>query len=261
VLLVERWILAALRKRTFFTLGELNAAIRELVERLNQRAFRKLPGSRAESFAALDRPALRALPAARYDFGEWKHARVNIDYHVELQRHFYSVPYGLAEQQVDLRYSNTTVEVFHRSVRVASHRRSWQAGAATTVDEHRPPAHQRYLSWTPSRILEWASKAGSATRNVAEAILKSRPHPEQSYRSCIGLIRLGERFGQDRLEAACTRALKFDACSYQRIKAILQSGLDRQPLLEPAPAAPPLVHENIRGAAYFEDNKEDRHAY
>jgi transposase len=258
VLLVERWILAALRKRTFFSVGELNRAIQELLERLNQHGFRKLPGCRAELFARLDRPALRPLPAERYSFAEWKTATVNIDYHVELKDHFYSVPYSLAGQKVDLRYSATTVEVLHRGVRVASHARSYQLGAATTIDEHRPPAHRRYLSWTPSRLLEWAGKAGLATRAVADAILSSRRFPEQSYRSCLGLIRLGERFGEERLEAACARAVKFQACTYKRVKTILETGLDRQPESEP-PAAAPLTHENIRGAAYFESRKEDRH--
>jgi transposase len=260
VLVVERWILAALRKRTFFSIAELNKAIWELVEGLNQHPFRKMIGSRADLFARLDRPALRPLPAERYSFADWKPARVNIDYHVELDRHFYSVPYSLVGQKVELRYSSTTVEVFHRGVRVASHARSFQAGTATTVHEHRPKSHQRYLSWTPSRILNWASRAGSATRSVADSILKSRRHPEQGYRSCLGLIRLGDRYGQDRLEAACTRALKFQACSYKSVKSILETGLDRQSGLDAEPALQPLLHENIRGADYFGETEEDHHA-
>jgi len=261
VLIVERWVLAALRKRTFFSIAELNEAIAELVERLNNRPFRKLPGCRAELFASLDRPALRPLPAERYSFADWKPATVNIDYHVELDRHFYSVPYSLVGQKVELRYSATTVEVLHRGVRVASHARSYHPGAATTVNEHRPQSHQRYLSWTPSRVLDWASKAGSATRAVADSIMKSRRYPEQGYRSCLGLIRLGDRFGQERLEAACARALKFQACSYKRVKSILETGLDRQPDLDPLPAAEPLLHDNIRGADYFQETEEDHHAH
>jgi transposase len=260
VLIVERWILAALRKRKFFGIGELNEAIAELLERLNQRPFRKLPGSRAELFATLDRPALRALPTQRYSFAEWKKATVNIDYHVELARHFYSVPYSLVGQKVELRYSSTTVEVLHRGVRVASHPRSHHVGGATTTSEHRPQSHQRYTSWTPSRLLEWAGKAGPGTRQVADSILTSRRFPEQAYRSCLGLIRLGERFGQQRLESACVRALKFQACSYKTVKSILDSGLDRQPSSDPDPSPPPLLHENIRGAEYFEDEKEGHHA-
>jgi transposase len=255
VLVVERWILAALRKRKFFSIAELNEAVRELVEHLNHRQFRKLPGCRAEWFANLDRPALQPLPTERYSFAEWKAARVNIDYHVELDRHFYSVPYSLVGQKVEIRYSGTTVEVLHRGVRVASHIRSYLAGAATTLNEHRPQSHQRYQSWTPSRVMEWAGRAGPDTAAVAEAILKSRRFPEQGYRSCLGLIRLGDRFGRDRLEAACTRALKYHACSYKSVKSILDNGLDRQPDCDAATALP-LLHENIRGADYFDQQKE-----
>jgi transposase len=259
VLVVERWILAALRHRTFFSIAELNAAIRELVDRLNQRPFRKLPGTRSELFAALDQPVLRPLPSERYSFAEWAPARVNIDYHVELDHHFYSVPYSLTRKKVELRYDFSTVEVFHQGVRVASHARSYKVGAATTVDEHRPECHRRYLEWTPSRLLEWAARAGSATGAVADSILKSRRHPEQSYRSCLGLIRLGQRYGQDRLEAACARALKFQACSYKKVKSILESGLDRQSESQEPESLQPLVHDNIRGADYFSPAKEVSH--
>jgi transposase len=259
VLLVERWILAALRNRTFFTIEELNEAIARLLQRLNSRRFRKLPGCRAELFASLDRPALQALPTERYSFAEWKRAKVNIDYHVELDRHFYSVPYALVGRQVELRYTSTTVEIIHKGVRVASHPRGYQPGAATTVNEHRPPGHQEYLSWTPTRLLEWASRASSATHAVAMAIMESYRYPEQGFRSCLGLMRLGSRFGQQRLEAACARALKFQACSYRSVKRILETGADRIVDSEPEPAPMPLLHENIRGACYFEGGREDGH--
>jgi transposase len=259
VLVVERWILAALRHRTFFSIPELNAAIQELIERLNQRRFRKLPGCRGELFATLDQPVLRPLPAERYSFAEWKPARVNIDYHVELDHHFYSVPYSLIRKKVELRYGFSTVEVFHQGVRVASHARSYKPGAATTVDEHRPECHRRYLEWTPSRLLEWAARAGCATQSVADAILQSRRHPEQSYRSCLGLIRLGDRYGQQRLEAACARALKFEACSYKKVKSILEGGLDRCVDCEVAQPLEPLVHDNVRGPDYFRAAKEVSH--
>lgn len=259
VLVVERWILAALRHRTFFSIAELNAAIRELVERLNQRPFRKLPGCRGELFATLDQPVLRPLPAERYSLAEWKPARVNIDYHVELDHHFYSVPYSLIRKKVELRYDDSTVEVFHQGVRVASHARSYKPGAATTVEGHRPECHRRYLEWTPSRLLEWAARAGRATQEVADSILKSPRHPEQSYRCCLGLIRLGDRYGQHRLEAACARALKFQACSYKKVKSILENGLDRHVDGEAAQSLEPLVHDNIRGADYFGPAKEVNH--
>ena len=257
VLLVERWILAALRKRTFFSMGELNEAISELLERLNNRRFHKLPGTRAEWFDRLDRPALKPLPAEPYSFAEWKWARVNIDYHVELDRHYYSAPYSLVEQEVELRYDSATVEIVHKGIRVASHPRSYQLGAATTKDEHRPRCHQEYLKWTPSRLLEWANKTGPSTGAVVDVIMKSRRYPEQGYRSCLGLLRLGKRFGQERLEAACTRALKFQACSYKNVKTILETGSDRLADTQPVSASDPLLHENIRGACYFEEGKED----
>ena len=166
VLLVERWILAALRKRTFFSLGEVNEAIAELLVRLNERSFRKREGSRRTLFETLDRPALRSLPAERYQCGEWKTVRVNIDYHVEFDHHWYSVPYQLTQQQVEIRATTATVEIFHKGTRVASHARSPAVHRHTTINEHRPKAHQRHLGWTPSRIVEWCGKIGPATAQV-----------------------------------------------------------------------------------------------
>jgi transposase len=252
VLLVERWILAALRKRRFFSLAELNQAIAELLEGLNQRPFRKREGSRASLFAALDQPVLRPLPAERYQFGAWQRARVNIDYHVEVDRHYYSVPYPLTGQAVEVRLSATTVEIFHRSVRVASHARSYQAYQATTVAEHRPKSHQKHLEWTPSRLIEWARTVGPATAGLFEQILASKPHPEMGYRSCLGVLRLARQYSLERVEAAAKRALHLRACSYQSVKSMLERQLDRLPLEQtPAPRVP-LEHPNLRGAAYFE---------
>jgi transposase len=251
VLVVERWILAALRNRRFFSLGELNQTLRELLKTLNERPFKKLPGNRAELFAEIDRPALRSLPKSRFQFAQWKKARVNIDYHIELERHYYSVPYRLIRQEVELRYSATTLEIFHCGQRVATHRRSHQAGQHTTEALHRPPAHRRYLEWTPSRLIRWGEKIGPQTATVVARILESRRYPEQGYRSCLGLLRLARRFGEDRLEAACHRAVRLQATSYKSVQSILQTGLDRQGLPE-EPQTLPLEHPNIRGAQYFE---------
>jgi transposase len=251
VQLVERWVLAALRHRTFFSLPELNAAIRSLVERLNQRPFKKLPGSRASLFATLDRPALRPLPAARYVFAEWSRVRVHIDYHVEVDHHYYSVPYTLVGKPLDARASAHTVELFHQGVRVASHLRSHARGRYTTLPEHMPEAHRRYAEWTPERLVRWAAKTGPATAQAAEAILASRPHPEQGYRACQGLIRLGKSYGEARLEAACTRALATGPVSYRRVADILKAGLDRQPTLALDTPAPGLAHDNLRGPEYY----------
>jgi len=256
VLLVERWILAALRKRTFFSLTDLNVAIAELLERLNNRPFRKLEGNRAERFARIDRPALRSLPADAYAFAEWKKARVHIDYHVDIEGHYYSVPYALLHRELDARYTAMTVEIFHRGQRVASHVRSYKVGGHTTLDAHRPRSHQRYLEWTPERLVRWASTIGPFTAVLVDKILQSRPHPEQGFRSCLGILRLGKTCGSDRLEAAATRACTLNACSYQSVKSILRTGLDRKPEPDSAPDRPPLQHTNIRGTDYFNSQEE-----
>jgi transposase len=256
VLLVERWILAALRKRTFFSLAGLNQAIAELLDRLNNRPFRKLEGNRAERFAKIDRPALRPLPAECYQFAEWEKARVNIDYHIEIERHYYSVPYALLHRELDVRYTAMTVEIFHRGQRIASHARSFKIGGYTTIDAHRPKSHQRYLEWTPERLIRWASAIGPFTATLVDKILQSRPHPEQGFRSCLGILRLGKTYGSDRLEAASTRACNLNACSYQSVKSILRTGLDRQSAPEPPRDRPPIQHTNIRGTDYFNPEEE-----
>ena len=253
VLLVERWILASLRHQTFFSLAEANCAIRERLDRLNERPFQKLDGSRRSLFEQLDRPALRPLPDRPYEFATWKVVMVNIDYHVEVDRHYYSVPYQLARQRCEARLTATTVEVLCRGRRVASHQRSFGRGGHTTLAEHMPESHRRHLEWTPSRIVRWAENAGPQTAILVDGILRSRPHPEQGFRSCLGILRLGKRYGDDRLEAACTRAVAFQAFSYRSVESILRRGLDRQPLPPPTPVATtPRQHEYVRGAAYYQ---------
>jgi len=251
VLIVERWILARLRNRVFFSLAELNTAIRELLEWVNHRPFKKFAGSRRSLFEELERPALRPLPPQRYQFATWSLARVNIDYHVEVDRHWYSVPYQLVGKQVDIRLSATTLEVFCGHRRVASHIRSFKPRAFSTQPEHMPEAHRRNLEWTPSRIVVWAQSSGPGTAALVEGILNSRPHPEQGYRSCLGIMRLGRQYGGSRLEAACLRALAVQAFSYRSVESILKTGLDRQPL----PSSTPSVirrHDNVRGSAYYQ---------
>ena len=256
VLLVERWILAAIRKRTFFSLGELNEAIAELLVRLNEHPFRKREGSRQSLFETLDRPALKPLPAERYQHGEWKTVRVNIDYHVEFDRHCYSVPYQLIQQQVEIRATATTVEIFHKGTRVASHARSHAAHRCTTTHEHRPKAHQRHLEWTPSRIVEWSSKIGPETARVVDRILDGKPHPEQGYRSCLGIIRLGKKYPHARVEAAAHRALAFNVCSYKSLKSILENHLDGQAPETAPESRPPADHPNLRGPGYYDTDEE-----
>jgi transposase len=255
VQVVERWILARLRHHTFFSLVEVNAAIHPLVAALNARPFKKLPGSRQQLLASLDRPALRPLPAQPYEYAEWKLARVNIDYHVDVEGHYYSVPYTLVKQQLDVRLSAQVVELFHKGRRVASHRRSPLKGRHSTVAAHMPTAHQRYAEWTPQRLVLWAAKTGAATAQVVETILASRPHPQQGFRSCLGIMRLGKSYGDERLEAACQRALALGACSYKSLESILKHGLDRHPLPPKPDATAGSSHRNIRGPHYYKDER------
>ena len=245
---VERWVLAPLRNRTFFSLAELNQAIREGIEQLNARPFQKLPGCRKGLFETLDRPALKPLPPTRYEFAEWRKARVNIDYHVEVDKNFYSVPYQLVGQEVEVRLGATTVEVFYQGQRVAAHARSSGKGRYVTEDRHRPAAHRRHLEWTPSRLVAWAGNIGPETAQLVRLLLASRPHPEQGYRSCLGLLRLARQYGASRIEAAAARALAIGALSYRSVKSILERGLDLVPLPAEASHTPaPLRHTNLRG--------------
>jgi transposase len=252
VLLAERWILARLRNQRFGSLAECNLAIRELVEVVNDRPFNKLPGSRRCLFEEIDRPALRPLPVTRYEFATWRRAKVNIDYHIEVRadRHYYSVPYRLVGEVVEVRLAATTVEIFHRHRRVASHLRSFSRGH-TTDPAHMPESHRRHAQWTPSRIIAWAQRTGPATAKLAEAIMAARPHPEQGFRACLGIIRLGDRYGAERVEAACERALAVRAHSYRSVESILRNGLDRKPLPAEGPARTHPRHDNVRGPGYY----------
>lgn len=253
VQVAQRWIIAALRHRKFFQLGDLNEAILELLERLNRRPFRKRPdASRTLLFEQLDRPALKPLPAERYIIAQWKPVKPNIDYHVEVERHYYSVPYQLVGQQLDARYTGATVEIFHRGVRVASHARSFVPYTASTLHEHRPKSHQAHLEWTPSRLINWAATIGPATAKVVQAILESKPHPESGYRACLGILKLAKTFTDARLEAACQRALLLGIYSYQSLKSILKNSLDRQPLLDLGSERSGPKHDNVRGGDYYD---------
>ena len=251
VQVVQRWVLAALRKRQFFSLAELNESILELVHKLNARPFRKLAGSRAEQYRLLDRPALQPLPQQAFVYAEWNKARVNLDYHIELDGHYYSTPYQLVGKEVEVRSASGTVEIFYQGKRVASHARSSRPNTATTNSEHRPKSHQQYLEWTPTRIIEWAGKVGPFTARLVENILTSKPHPEMGYRSALGVIRLERKYGAERLEAACTRAVRLKLYRFQSVKSMLQSGLDRQPLPELLLMPSPVTHENLRGPGYY----------
>jgi transposase len=251
VLLAQRWILARLRDQRFFSLDELNRSIRELLTRLNTRPFKKLPGCRQSAFDAIDRPALRALPAMRYEFAEWKTARVGIDYHVDGDGHYYSVPHRFAREKVDVRMTASIVEVFHRGTRIASHARNMFKGHHSTIDGHMTPGHLEVKGWNATRLVDWAARIGPHTKAVVESILHQRRHPQQGYRACLGILRMGKAFGDDRLEAACDRAITVGALSYRSLKSILAHGLDRKQVTAPDQACLPLEHANVRGPNYY----------
>jgi transposase len=251
VQIVERWILARLRNRTFFSLTEANTAISELLVDLNTRRFKKLPGSRRGAFETLDRPALQQLPATAYQFAQWKKVRVNIDYHVEIDGHYYSVPYKLHGKQLDARFTSGCVECYHQNQRVASHARSYIKGQHTTLVEHMPKAHKDYAEWTPARLISWAASNGPQTAALVEAIIKSRSHPQQGFRAAMGLIRLGKIYSTERLEAACALAMAGEAFSFKSVKSILKTGLDQQPTQPELFQTEPIAHSNIRGGNYY----------
>jgi len=254
VQVVERWIIARLRHHTFFSLLSLNIAVRELLEDLNNRPFKKLPGTRRSQFDLLDAPLLSPLPSQPYEYAEWKRARVSIDYHIEVDRHFYSVPHPLVRREVDVRLTARTLEVFHAGKRVASHTRSGRKGAHSTVADHMPKAHRAHLEWSPSRFLRWAAEIGDYTRRIVEHTFATKPHPEMGYRSCLGLLSLAKQYGNLRLEAAATRAVTLGAPTRKTVVSILARGLDSQPVpADDAPenARPALTHDNVRGADYY----------
>jgi transposase len=255
VQIAQRWILARLRKRTFFSVEELNEAIAELVEEMNARAFAKLEGCRRSAFEEIDRPALKPLPARRFVPAEWTKARVNIDYHVEYDHRLYSVPHALAKRPVEVRATATTIEILHDGLRVASHLRSYgRYGTATTTTAHRPKSHRDYGDWPPSRVIGWASSFGPNVAKVVEEILASRPHPEQGYRSCMALIRTAKKYGRERAEAACARALEIGSPTRKSVEMILKRGLDQLVVDASAPRSLGL-HENIRGADYYDTSR------
>jgi len=252
----QRWIVARLRNRVFFTLEDLNAAIAELLEDLNARPFRKLDGCRRSQFDAIDRPAMRPLPARRYELAVWKKASASIDYHVDFDWRLYSVPHSLAKQDVMVRATASIVEIFHRGQRVASHARSYgPKGTPVTEPAHRPKSHRDYGEWPPSRIIEWSATIGPAVQDVVEQILAMRPHPEMGYRSCMALFRDAKTFGPARTDAACRRALAIGAPTRKSVIAILRAGLDQVPLEPEQRELPVVEHENVRGGDYYDTSR------
>jgi transposase len=251
VQVAERWILARLRDCTFFSLAELNQAIRELLTDLNNRPMKHLGASRAELFASLDQPALKPLPAQPYELARWKKARVHIDYHVAFDKHYYSVPHRLIGQEVEVRATEKTVEIFYQRTRQASHPRSVAPGRYSTQPEHMPPAHQQMSDWSPERFRRWAAEMGPHTTQLITTVLDGRQHPEQAYRTCLGILGLGKRYTAARLEAACRRALAVGILSYKGVRNILANKLDQLADPTPADSSPLPPHANIRGEGYY----------
>ena len=251
VLVVERWILARLRNRRFATLSEVDRAVGELLDPLNTRPFKRLPGCRRSTYEALDRPALKALPVTRYELARYWQAKVNIDYHVAFEAHYYSAPHGLVHAAVELRVTKHLVEILHRGQRVAGHLRSGVRGGYTTVPEHLPAAQRAHMEWSPQRLIRWGETVGASCAAVIVRILETRPHPEQGYRACLGLLRLAKQHDPVRLEAACTRALALGAPSYRSVKAILKNRLETAPLTSTADWTAP-EHDQVRGPRYYQ---------
>jgi transposase len=252
VLIMERWILGRLRNRRFHSLGELNEAIRGLLVRLNdERPIRRLGVTRRQLLEELERPALKPLPAEPYVFAEWRARRVGIDYHVDVDKHYYSVPHRFARAEVEVRLTGRSVEVFARGERIAVHLRSSGNGKHTTVQEHMPSSHRRYANWTLDRIRTDAAAIGPATAALCELILEHRPHPEQGFRACLGIVRLVKPFGTARVEAAATRALDIGAMTYGSVRSILDNNLDRHSAGQRGPDGVTILHPNIRGPRYY----------
>ena len=258
VLNAERRIFAVLRDQKFFSLWELNVAIERVLSDLNERPFQKMPGNRKLLFEQTERSALKPLPVTRYEPATWAHAKVNIDYHIQVDWHFYSVPHDFVKEYVEVRLTSRMVEIIHKGSRIAMHQRSYLKGKATTDPMHRPKGHQEHLEWTPERLAEWAGNAiGCNGRQVVVKILEKQLHPERGYRACLGMIRLTRKYGADRTERACLLAIIKDACSYQSVKSMLETGMDRQEL-NATEAKTVASHENIRGSAYYSNDKIER---
>ena len=252
VLHVQRRILAALRHHTFFSLSELNAAIAEELVKLNAKPMQGVGKSRQELFAEIDQPALKPLPPTRFEIYTWKAAKVGIDYHIAVERNFYSVPYALIHKEVEVRLTGACVEILHGGRRVASHPRSYGKGGFSTLDEHRPHEHKKYLEWTPERMRQWGRSIGTHTATLMETIIAAQLQPEHGFRRCLGILRLAKTYSPERLERACQLALQLGTMRYRNIKSILEKKLEQTEASEfDSRNDAPLKHDNIRGSDYY----------
>lgn len=248
---IERQILASMRHMTFVSIAEINAAIKPRLIEFLQKSFQKMKMSRQSLFEAVDKPFLKPLPPEKYQYAEWKHAKVHIDYHFLFDDHYYSVPYKHIHHEVEVRATATSVECFYQGKRIASHVRSHFKYKHSTLKEHMPPAHRAQAEWTPERMKRWANKIGPNTMKFIERLIASRAFPEQSYRTCLGVLRLGSRYGEDRLEKACAIACESGITRYQQIEAILKNKIDTLPHSHASNTSVITSHENIRGSDYY----------
>lgn len=257
VQVVGRWILAKFRHQKFFSLLELNQAITALLLELNEKPFQKLTGSRLSQFTAIDKPALKPLPIEAYIYAEFKKRQLGFDYHIEIDGHYYSAPYELTKQPIEIRVTENVIEIFNNNTRVASHVRSYRKGAHTTLPEHMPKKHLKHMEWTPGRLLNWANTIGPKTFRLTKHFIETKEHPEQAYRACLGLLNLCKKYGEGRLEAACNRSIHYHIFTRRSVAAILKNGLDKQPLAieEPSATKANEFHKNIRGPNYFKSSK------
>ena len=243
---VERWVLAPLRNRTFFSVAEANHAIEPLVQALNQKEMQHLGKSRKELFEELDHPALRTLPERPYEYAAWKTAKVNIDYHIAFEGHFYSVPYALVRQEVRVRATETLVAIFHKGEQIAVHPRSQAQGRFSTRTEHMPANHQFISAADGDWFLREAAKIGPQTTTYLTALLNSRSIPQHAYRSCLGILDLARKYTQPQMETACQVLLTAKLFSYRDVK----SELERLGANPPETTLP--AHENVRGSSYYQ---------
>ena len=251
VQIVERWIMARLRHQQFDSVHEVNQAMAPLLTRLNEKLFQKLPGSRASTFAEIDAPALLPLPLQRYEMAHFKTVKVHIDYHVEVERHRYSVPHSLVGQVLEARITTAVVELMHRGQRIASHALNGRQGGFTTTAAHMPAAHRAHMEWTPTRLIHWGQSIGPATAEAVTRLMAENRHPEHGYRACLGLLSLAKRYGKVRLEAACMLALQIGACQYRHVRDILTNNRDQS---APATASDWVSpdHAHVRGPGYYQ---------
>lgn len=251
VQVAERWILARLRKITFYSVAEINEAIIPFLKLMNEKVMKHIGSSRKDLYEKYEKPILGKLPQEPFEIYIWKKAKVNIDYHVEFERHYYSVPYSFIHKEVEIRVTKDMVEIYNSNKKIITHKRSYLLGKHTTITEHMPSQHQKHAEWTPQRMLGWAESVGPCVKECFDIIINKSAHPEQGFRACLGILRLGKVYNNKRLEDACLRSITYGHVSYKTVKNILANNLDKIKIQKREEEPTDLQHENIRGASYY----------